>query len=59
MAQAQLDENNFQMTQSVKLEQEQNDLQTLMSTFSEEIESQQDLDFSTDDNDVHFKKETS
>ena len=29
-----------------------------MSTFSEEIESQQDLDFSTDDNDVHFKKES-
>ena len=58
MAQAELDEKNYQLTQSSKAEQEQNDLQTLMSTFSEEIGSQLDLDFSTNDNDVQFEKTT-
>ena len=58
MAQVELDEENYQLTQSIKVEQEQNDLQTLMSTFSEETGSQPDLDFSTNDNDAHFKIET-
>ena len=40
-----------------KLEAEQNDFQTLLNTFSEGIESQQDLDFSMNDNDVDFKNE--
>ena len=39
------------------MEAEQNDYQTLLNTFSEGIDSQQDLDFSTNDNDVHFIKE--
>ena len=55
MAQAELDEKNYQLTQSSKLERDQNDLQTLMNTFSEEIGRQPDLDFSTNDNDVHFE----
>ena len=59
MAQAQLDEKNFQLTQTHSLEQEQKDLQTLISTFTEEIGSQSDLDFSPVDNDVHFQKEIS
>ena len=40
-----------------KMEAEQNDYHILLNTFSEGIESQQDLDFSTNDNDVHFIKE--
>ena len=55
MAQAELDEKNYQLTQSSKLERDQSDLQTLMNTFSEEIGRQPDLDFSTNDNDVHFE----
>ena len=39
-----------------KLEAVQKDLQTLLSTFSEGIESQQDLNFSMDDNVADFKK---
>ena len=56
MAQAQLDQATFNLAQTNKLEADQKDLQTLLSTFSEGIESQQDLNFSMDDNDVDFKK---
>ena len=56
MAQAQLEMENFQLTQTHNLERDQKDLQTLINTFTEEIGSQPDLDFSTDDNDVHHVK---
>ena len=39
------------------MEHDQNELQTLMNTFSNEIGSQPDLDFSTNDNDYNFKKQ--
>ena len=55
MAQAELDAATYNLES--KLEAEQNDFQTLLNTFSEGIESQQDLDFLTNDNDVDFKKE--
>ena len=55
MAQAELDQATYNLTN--KAEAEQNDLQTLLNTFSEGTESQQDLNFSMDDNDVDFKKE--
>ena len=56
MAQAQLEAQNFDLESN--LDTDQNDLQKLMNTFSNEIRSQPDLDFSTNDNDVHFKKES-
>ena len=37
-------------------EQEQNDMETILSTFTEVTESQQDQNFSQDDNDVPPKK---
>ena len=55
MTQAQLDAQNFDLESN--LDMDQNDLQKLMNTFSNEIGSQPDLDFSTNDN-VHFKKES-
>ena len=55
MAQAELDAATYNLES--KLEVERNDFQTLLNTFSEGIESQQDLNFSTNDNDVDFKKE--
>ena len=57
MAQAELDQATYNLMN--KAEADQNDLQTLLNTFSEEIESQQDLNFSMDDNDVNFKVEKS
>ena len=56
MAQAQLDAQNFDLESN--LDTDQNDQQKLMNTFSNERGSQPDLDFSTNDNDVHFKKES-
>ena len=56
MAQAELDQATFNLANTNKLEADQQDLQTLLSTFSEGIESQQDLNFSMDDNVVDFKK---
>ena len=56
MAQAELDQATFNLANTNKLEADQKDLQTLLSTFSEGIESQEDLNFSMDDNDVDFKK---
>ena len=57
MAQAMLDQANFSLIQSQsKLEQEQKDMATLLNTFRENIEDQQDLHFSQDNN-VVSKKE--
>ena len=49
MAQAMFDQENFLMIQSQSiLEQEQKDLETFLSTFGENEENQQDLNFSQD-----------
>ena len=58
MAQAMIDFQKFSQFQSqTRLEQEQyKDMETLLSTFTEEIGSQQDPNFSQDDNDVQKKK---
>ena len=46
-----LDQANFSMIQSQsRMEQQQKDMETLLSTFTENIESQQDQNFSQDDN---------
>ena len=56
MAQAMLDQENFSMIQSQsRLEQEQKYLETFLSTFGENEENQQDLNFSQDDNFVPKK----
>ena len=52
-----LDQANFSMTQSQsRVEQEQKDMETLLSTFTESIEDQQSLNLSQDNN-VIPKKE--
>ena len=57
MAQAMLDQANFLAMQSQSmLMQEQKDMETLLNTFLENIESQQDQNFSQDDNVVPKKK---
>ena len=59
MAQAMLDFHEFSLMQSQNQsipEQEQKDMETLLSTFTEGTESQQDQNFSQDDNDVPPKK---
>ena len=59
MAQAMLDFHEFSLMQSQNQsipEQEQKDMETLLSTFTEGTESQQDQNFSQDDNDVPSKK---
>ena len=57
MAQAMLDQANFLMIQSQsRMEQEQKDMETLLSTFTESIGDQQDQNFSQDDNVVPKKK---
>ena len=56
MAQAMLDQENFVTMRSQMLTQEQKDMQTLLNTFTENIESQQDQNFSQDDNVVPKKK---
>ena len=56
MAQAMLDQENFSMIQThSRLEQEQKDLETLLSIFGENEENQQDLNFSQDNNDIPKK----
>ena len=56
MAQVMLDQDNFLMIQSQsRLEQEQKDLETLLSTFGENKENQQDLNSSQDNNVVPKK----
>ena len=58
IAQAMLDQANFLVIQSQsRMEQEQEDMETLLSTFKENIESQQDQNFSQDDNVVPKKDE--
>ena len=57
MAQAMLDQMNFSMIQSQsRMEQEQKDMETLLSTFTESIGDQQDQNFSKDDKVVPKKK---
>ena len=59
MVQAMLDLENYSLTQNQipsKQEQEQKDMETLMNTFTEKVESQQDLNFSSNDNDVQKTK---
>ena len=57
MAQAMLDQVNFSMIQSQsRMEQEQKEMQTLLTTFTENIEDQQSQNFSEDDNVVPKKK---
>ena len=57
MAQAMLDQANFSLIQSQsRMEQEQKDMETLLSTFSGNIEEQQDLNFSQDNNVVPKKE---
>ena len=54
-----LDFHEFSLMQSQNQsipEQEQKDMETLLSTFTEGTESQQDQNFSQDDNDVPPKK---
>ena len=57
MGQATLDQANFSLIQSQsRLEQEQKDMATLLNTFTEKIEDQQDLNFSQDNNVVPKKE---
>ena len=56
MAQAELDRAAFNLLNMNKVEADQKDQQILQNIFSEEIESQQDLNFSMDDNVVDLKK---
>ena len=56
MAQAMTDFQKFSQFQSQSRLEQEKDMQTLLSTFSEEIGSQQDPDFFQDDIDVPKKK---
>ena len=57
MAQIMLDQANFSMIQSQsRMEQEQKNMETLLSTFAESIGDQQDQIFSQDDNVIPKKK---
>ena len=50
MVQAMLDQANFSMIQSQsRMEQEQKDIETLLSTFTKSIRDQQEQNFSQDD----------
>ena len=52
-----LDQDNFLTMQSWnKLTQEQKDMETLLNTFTKNIESQQDRNFCQDDNAIPKKK---
>ena len=58
MVQAMLDQANFLMIKSQsRMEQEQKDMETLLSTFTENIEDQQSQNFPQND-DVVAKKKT-
>ena len=60
MVQAMLDQANFLMIKSQsRMEQEQKDMETLLSTFTKNIEDQQSQNFSQDDNVVPKKKKLS
>ena len=56
IAQAMIDFQNFSQFQSQSRVEQEKDMQTLLNTFSEGIESQQGQDFFQDDNDVPKKK---
>ena len=57
MLQAMLDQANFSMIQSQsRMEQEQKDMETLLSTFTKNIEDQQSQNFSQGDNVVPKKE---
>ena len=57
MAQAMLDQANFSMIQrQSRMEQEQKDMETLLSTFTENIRDQQSQNFSQHNNAVSKKK---
>ena len=57
MVQAMLEQANFSMIQSQsRMEQEQKDMETILSTFTENIEDQQSQNFSQDNNVVPKKK---
>ena len=58
MAQVMLDQANFSLMQSQEmLTQEQKDMEKLLSTFTENIGSQQDQNFLQDDNVISKKRE--
>ena len=56
MAQAMIDFLKFSQFQSQSRAEQEKDMQTLLNTFSEEIESQKVQDFFQDNNDAHKKK---
>ena len=56
MVQAMIDFQNFSQFQSQSRLELEKDMETLLSIFTEEIGSQQDQDFSQDDNDVPKNK---
>ena len=57
MVQAMLDQANFLMIKSQsRMEQEQKDMETLLSTFTKNIEDQQSQNFSQGDNVVPKKE---
>ena len=57
MVQAMLDQANFSLIQSQsRMEQEQKDMETLLSTFTESIGDQQDQNVSQDNNVVPKKR---
>ena len=57
MVQAMLEQANFSMIQSQsRMEQEQKDMETILSTFTENIEDQQSQNFSQDNNVVPKNK---
>ena len=56
MAQAMIDFQNFSQFQSQSRVEQEKDMQNLLNTISEEIESQQGQDFFQDDNDVPKKE---
>ena len=58
MALAMLDQGNFSIIQSQsRMEQKQNEMETVLSTVTENTESQQDQNFSQDNNVVSKKKD--
>ena len=58
MMQAMIDFQKFSHFQSQSRLEQEKDMETLLSTFTEEIESQQDLDFFQDDNNVPKKTQS-
>ena len=59
MAQAMIDQQIYSQYPKSNRVEEDNNMQTLLDTFSEEIGSQQDQDFFQDDNDIQKSKSKS